>query len=100
GGGRGRRRGGEEGRRAGVGAAPREAAHALWSGYYLPQAQGVFDRGGVAGCERAARRVTRWLRRLRAPEISREDVRRQALCQTVNAEGAEDVLARLEPGGG
>ena len=29
----------------------------------------------------------------------REDVRRQALCQTVNAEGAEDVLARLEAAG-
>jgi hypothetical protein len=76
-----------------------EAAYELWLGYYLPQAQAVFDRGGVVGCERAARRVARWLKRMRAPEISREDVRRQALCQTVNAEGAEDVLARLEAGG-
>jgi hypothetical protein len=82
-----------------VEAAHLDAAYELWSGYYLPQAQAVFDRGGIAGCERAARRVTRWLTRLRAPEISREDVRRQALCQTVNAEGAEDVLARLEAGG-
>ncbi len=82
-----------------VEAAHIEAAHTLWSTYYRPQAQRVFDRGGVLGCERAARRVTRWLRRMRAPEISREDVRRQALCQTVTAEGAEDVLARLEMGG-
>jgi len=82
-----------------VEAAQLDAAHELWSGYYLPQAQGVFDRGGVVGCERAARRVARWLKRMRTPEISREDVRRQALCQTVNAEGAEDVLARLEAGG-
>ena len=82
-----------------VRAAHIDAAHDLWSGYYLPHAASVFDRAGVMGCERAARRVARWLRRLRAPEISREDVRRQALCQTVNAEGAEDVLARLEAGG-
>ena len=82
-----------------VGAAHLDAAHALWSTYYWPHARSVFDRAGVAGCDRAARRVARWLRRLRAPEISREDVRRQALCQTVNAEGAEDVLARLEAGG-
>jgi hypothetical protein len=82
-----------------VEAAHLDAAHELWLGYYLPHAQSVFDRGGVVGCERAARRVARWLKRLRTPEISREDVRRQALCQTVNAEGAEDVLARLEAGG-
>jgi hypothetical protein len=82
-----------------VGLADIDAAHALWSDYYLPQAQAVFERGGVVGCERAARRVARWLRRVQAAEISREDVRRQALCQTVNAEGAEDVLARLEVGG-
>ncbi len=83
----------------GVGLAQIEAAYAVWSGYYLPHARAVFDRAGIAGCERAARRVARWLRRVRSPEISREDIRRQALCQTVNAEGAEDVLARLEAGG-
>ncbi len=83
-----------------VGAAHVEAAHALWSDYYLPQALAVFDRAGAgqgstAG-DRAARRVVRWLKRVKAPEISREDVRREALCQSVDAQGAEEVLARLE----
>ena len=82
-----------------VGTAHIEAAHELWSDYYLPQALAVFDRTGVAGCERDARRVARWLKRVHAPEISREDIRREALGQAVNAEGAEDVLARLEAGG-
>jgi hypothetical protein len=82
-----------------VGTAHIEAAHALWSDYYLPQALRLFDRTGVAGCERDARRVARWLKRVHAPEISREDIRREALGQAVNAEGAEDVLARLEAGG-
>jgi hypothetical protein len=82
-----------------VGAARVEAAHELWSSYYLPHAQSVFDRAGIAGCERAARRVARWLKRLHLDEISREDVRREALSQSVSAERAEDVLARLEAGG-
>jgi hypothetical protein len=76
-----------------------EAAHTLWAYYYLPQAQSVFDRAGVAGCELAARRTARWLRNVRSTVISREDVRRQALCQTVNAAVAEDVIARLEAAG-
>ena len=82
-----------------VGAAHIEAAHELWSGYYLPQALAVFDRAGAGQGDRAARRVVRWLKRVRAPEISREDVRREALCQSVDAQGAEEVLARLEAGG-
>jgi hypothetical protein len=82
-----------------VGANHIEAAHELWSGYYLPQALSVFDRAGVRRGEQDARRVVRWLRRVRAPQISREEVRREALCQSVDADGAEEVLARLEAGG-
>lgn len=82
-----------------VGAHHIEAAHELWSAYYLPHALAVFDRAGVRPGDRAARRVVRWLRRVRAPQISREDVRREALCQSVDVDGAEEVLARLEAGG-
>ena len=82
-----------------VGAAHVEAAHELWSEYYLPHALAVFDRAGARPGDQAARRVVRWLKRVRAPQISREDVRREALCQSVDADGAEEVLARLEAGG-
>jgi hypothetical protein len=82
-----------------VGATHIDSAHELWSGYYLPQALSVFDRAGVRRGEQDARRVVRWLRRVRAPQISREEVRREALCQSVDAEEAEEVLARLEAGG-
>jgi len=82
-----------------VGAAHVEAAYALWSEYYLPHALAVFDRAGARAGDQAARKVVRWLKRVRAPEISREDVRREALCQSVDADGAEEVLARLEAGG-
>ena len=64
-----------------------------------PHALAVFDRTGVRPGDQAARKVVRWLRRMRAPQISREDVRREALCQSVDAWGAEEVLARLEAGG-
>lgn len=82
-----------------VGVAHVEAAHALWSAYYLPQAMAVFGQAGVGPEERAARRVARWLRRVRPSRIGREDVRREALCQSVDAWEAEEVLARLEAGG-
>lgn len=82
-----------------VGAAHVEAAHALWADYYLPHALAVFERAGARPGDQAARRVVRWLRRVRATEVSREDVRREALCQSVDADGAEEVLARLEAGG-
>jgi hypothetical protein len=82
-----------------VGAAHIEAAYALWSEYYLPHALAVFDRAGAGSGDQAARKVVRWLKRVRAPQISREDVRREALCQSVDADGAEEVLARLEAGG-
>ena len=79
-----------------VGARHIEAASELWSDYYLPHALAVFDRSGGGQGDREARRVVRWLKRARPPEISREDVRREALCQSVDAQGAEEVLARLD----
>ncbi|HTR86426.1 MAG TPA: DUF3987 domain-containing protein [Reyranella sp.] len=82
-----------------VGAEHVEAAHELWSGYYLPHALRVFEPTSDGASDHVTRRVTRWLARTRLPEISREEVRREALCQAVDAETAEDVLARLETAG-
>jgi hypothetical protein len=82
-----------------VGAAHVDAAYELWSGYYLPHAMAVFDRAGARAGDRAARKVVRWLRRVRAAQVSREEVRREALSQSVDAQEADDVLARLEAGG-
>ncbi len=74
-------------------------AHALWSGYFLPHARAVFGQAGSGGGDRLARRVTRWLKRARVAQVSREDIRREALARTVDAEGTDEVLARLEDGG-
>jgi hypothetical protein len=55
----------------------------------------VFDRAAPTDFERRMRRVARWLRDGRAGTVSREDIRRRALGQTVNASDADQVLQRL-----
>src|SRR5260370_28304194 len=46
-----------------------------------------------------ARRVIRWIQTRGAMEVSREEVRREALGQSVNADGAQQVIFRLERAG-
>src|SRR5712671_3389402 len=83
------------------------AAWDLWERYYRPHAQAVFDRAGPADRARQgqhqarqhARRVIGWIRARGATEISREDVRREALSQRVNAAGADEVILALEQAG-
>jgi hypothetical protein len=83
----------------GVTARRLDEAFALWADYFHPHAVSVFEQAGSGDRDGAARRAARWLRRAGLDQVSREDIRRDALCQTVNAEGAEQVIARLEPGG-
>ena len=67
----------------------------------------MFDRAGPADRARQgqhqarqhARRVIGWIRARGATEISREDVRREALSQRVNAAGADEVILALEQAG-
>ncbi len=74
-------------------------AHALWAGYFLPHARAVFGQAGGDGRDRHARRAARWLRRARLSQVSREDIRREALSQTVNADEADEVIDQLECAG-
>ncbi len=79
----------------------------LWERYYRPHAQAVFDRAGPADGDRQgkhkarqhARRVIGWIRARSVKEISREEVRREALSQRVNAAGADEVILALEQAG-
>jgi hypothetical protein len=76
-----------------------ERAIALWSGYYRAHAKAFFDQMAPSDLDSRARRVVRWLKSCGLDEVSREDVRRTALGQTVNASEADRVLARLTEGG-
>ncbi len=79
------------------------AAWELWERYYRPHASAVFERAGPSERERElrqhARRVIGWIRTRGATEVSREDVRRDALSQRVKAAGADEVIAALEQAG-
>ena len=75
------------------------AAWDLWERYYRPHAKAVFDRAGPSERDRKVRQVIGWIRAQDATEISREDVRRDALRQKVNAAGADEVIEALEEAG-
>jgi Protein of unknown function (DUF3987) len=75
------------------------AAWDLWERYYRPHAQAVFDRAGPSDRARKVRQVIGWIRTRGAAEISREEVRREALSQRVNAAGADEVILSLEQAG-
>lgn len=76
-----------------------ERATLLWSGYYRAHAKAFFDRMAPCDLDSRARRVVRWLRSCGLDAVAREDVRRTALGQTVNASEADRVLARLTEAG-
>jgi hypothetical protein len=77
-----------------------DAAIRLWCDYFRPHARAVLDHAQPSTQDVRARRVARWLKaRLREDgartDVSREEVRREALGKSVNAEQAEQVLHRL-----
>ena len=76
-----------------------ERAVRLWSDYFRPHARVLFHRTLPSDSERKARRVARWLRDRGLNEVSREQVRREALNSSVNASDAEQVLYRLQAAG-
>lgn len=83
----------------GVGAEHVEAAFTLWSDYYLPHARAVFGHAGITETDRLARRAARWLRRHWREQVSLRDIRRCALAERIDGQGAEDVVALLESHG-
>jgi hypothetical protein len=82
-----------------VGREAMESAVSLWSDYYRPHALAFLRRTMPTDVECQARRVVRWLRTGRRQDVSRKDVRRTALAQTVNAGESDRVLARLVEAG-
>lgn len=71
----------------------------LWSDYFRPHAMALFHRTAPSEGDRQVRRVVRWLRDRRLSEVSREQVRCEALARTVNAAGTDSVLYRLQAAG-
>ncbi len=79
-----------------IGGAALSGAIELWHGYFWPHASTVFTRAGRTQRDREARKVVRWLRQNRLPSVTRQDIRRDALGQTVDAAEADRIALRLE----
>ena len=76
-----------------------ERGIALWTEYLRPHARAVLQLATPDNIDRKARHVLRWLRARGALEVSREEIRCDALGRSVNAAGAERVLQRLQSAG-
>jgi hypothetical protein len=87
------------GRPGAIGRAHVEAAAALWSDYFRPHARAAFQQTAPDGFRDRLRRAARWLKAAGRTEVSREDIRRVALSQSVTAGEAEGVIGCLTAAG-
>jgi hypothetical protein len=71
------------------------SAIALTHGYFWPHARACLRQIGLTERHTHARRVLRWLRANQRTEVSREDVRRDALAQQLDADQTTALLASL-----
>jgi hypothetical protein len=74
------------------------AAH-LVRDYFWPHARAVLRQIGLTQRLSDARRVLRWITSHGRTEVGREEVRREALAQRLNADETEAVIAQLVRGG-
>ena len=72
-----------------------EAAVRLWRDYFWPHSRAAIRQIGLTDHNADARRVLRWIRAGRQDVVSREDVRRDALSQRLNANEVQTVIDEL-----
>jgi hypothetical protein len=82
-----------------IDAATLKSAVRLWRAYFWPHARAALRQMGATDRHREERRVLRWLKANRKQEISREDVRRDALAQRLDADGTQRLLDDLVKAG-
>jgi hypothetical protein len=75
------------------------AAIELWTSYFHPHAATVFHQCGRIDRDRLARRAAKWIKAHARELVSREELRRDALGQSVDAGHTDRLIQRLEAGG-
>ena len=75
------------------------AAVRLVTDYFWPHARAAIRQIGLTESHAKARKVLRWLRAERRDQVSIEDVRRDALQQSLNAEATQKLIAVLVQAG-
>jgi hypothetical protein len=71
----------------------------VWDEFFLPHAKAGLRLIGLSDRYRDARRALRWLQRAGKSEVSREDIRREAMSQRLDAEQTGRLLEVLAKGG-
>lgn len=67
----------------------------LWLDYFWPHARWVLGAAADGERRRHADKVLRWIAAQGLSEVSREQIRREALSQAVDADGADAIVALL-----
>jgi hypothetical protein len=80
---------------AGIGKDTMLSAITLVRDYFWPHARACLRQIGLSERHTNARRVLRWLKANHKTEVSREDVRRDALAQRLDANETTELLTRL-----
>jgi len=75
------------------------AAIRLWRDFFWPHARAALRQIGLSDRHKNARRVLRWIKANGKDEVSREEIRREALGQKLDAEQTQDLLDSLEKSG-
>ena len=75
------------------------AAIRLWHDFFWPHARAALRQIGSSDRHREARRALRWIKVHGKREVSREDIRREALGQKLDAEQTQGLLDGLEKAG-
>jgi Protein of unknown function (DUF3987) len=76
-----------------------EAAGSLVKGYFWPHTQATLRQIGLSERHINARRALRWIRARGKQQVSREDIRRDALGQRLDAEQTAGLIEALERAG-
>ena len=72
-----------------------KSAMRLVKSYFWPHARACLRQIGLSDRHKEARRILRWIRAHRKSEFSREEVRRDALSRSLNAEETQELLRFL-----
>lgn len=76
-----------------------ESSVQIVTNYFWPHARACLRQIGLSDRHKDARRVLRWIQAHRKAEVSREDIRRDALGQKLDAEQTETLLGALVKAG-
>jgi hypothetical protein len=71
----------------------------LWRDFFWPHARAAMRQIGLSDRHKNARRVLRWIRRHNKREVSRDEIRQNALGKLLDAQQTQDLLTGLERAG-